>query len=165
MPPRVRLRSRRQTTGPQSSTRLLKRPGERPRVAKPQPSEGGSNAARKGDRLVRATMVALTKQSFRAPVTQKVGEREVIKVRPFVRVATGLSLTTGTYATDIPAYDPLKLFAGEAPERMERPDAGEGPDAEVTVVKRDLAEVAVPDGAAALTLQPCRAGAVEQRFV
>jgi len=41
MPPRVRLRSRRQTTGPQSSTRLLKRPGERPRVAKPQPSEQG----------------------------------------------------------------------------------------------------------------------------
>src|SRR6267143_4500982 len=41
MPPRVRLRARRQTTGPQSSTRLLKRPGERPRVAKPQPSEQG----------------------------------------------------------------------------------------------------------------------------
>ena len=41
MPLRVRLRSRRQTTGLQSSTRLLKRPGERPRVAKPQPSEQG----------------------------------------------------------------------------------------------------------------------------
>ena len=38
MPLKVRLRSRRQTTGLQSSTRLLKRPGERPRVAKPQPS-------------------------------------------------------------------------------------------------------------------------------
>ena len=38
---RVRLRSRRQTTGLQSSTRLLKRLGERPRVAKPQPSEQG----------------------------------------------------------------------------------------------------------------------------
>src|SRR6266576_554297 len=41
MPPTLRLRSRRQTTGPQSSTRLLKRPGERPRVGKPQPSEQG----------------------------------------------------------------------------------------------------------------------------
>src|ERR671930_574818 len=47
MPPRVRLRSRRQTTGPQSSTRLLKRPGERPRVAKPQPSEQGLPPQRK----------------------------------------------------------------------------------------------------------------------
>src|SRR5262249_46666020 len=47
MPPRVRLRSRRQTTGPQSSTRLLKRPGERPRVAKPQPSEQGLPPRRK----------------------------------------------------------------------------------------------------------------------
>src|SRR5947208_870120 len=47
MPPTVRLRSRRQTTGPQSSPRLLKRPGERPRVAKPQPSEQGMPPPRK----------------------------------------------------------------------------------------------------------------------
>src|SRR6476661_3211724 len=47
MSPGVRLRSRRQTTGPQSSTRLLKRPGERPRVAKPQPSEQGLPPRRK----------------------------------------------------------------------------------------------------------------------
>src|SRR6516164_6129543 len=47
MPPRVRLRSRRQTTGRQSSTRLLKRPGERPRVAKPRPSEQGLPPRRK----------------------------------------------------------------------------------------------------------------------
>src|SRR6516225_7034350 len=47
MPPTVRLRSRRQTTGLQSSTRLLKRPGERPRVAKPRPSEQGLPPRRK----------------------------------------------------------------------------------------------------------------------
>src|SRR5262245_8742665 len=47
MSPTVRLRSRRQTTGPQSSTRLLKRPGERPRVAKPQPSGQGLPPRRK----------------------------------------------------------------------------------------------------------------------
>src|SRR5262245_51640378 len=47
MSPTVRLRSRRQTTGRQSSTRLLKRPGERPRVAKPQPSGQGLPPRRK----------------------------------------------------------------------------------------------------------------------
>ena len=47
MSPGMRLRSRRQTTGPQSSPRLLKRPGERPRVAKPQPSEQGVPPRRK----------------------------------------------------------------------------------------------------------------------
>ena len=129
-------------------------PERAPAAPRTQPSEGGSNAARKGDRLVRASMVARTKQSFRAPVTQRVGDREVIKVRPFVRVATGLSLTTGTYAPDIPAFDPLKLFAEGAPERG-APERGpespaDMPDAEVTVVKRDLAEVAVLPGAAAL---------------
>src|SRR5260370_19612929 len=44
---KVRLRSRRQTTGLQSSTRLLKRPSERPRGAKPQPSEQGVPPRRK----------------------------------------------------------------------------------------------------------------------
>src|SRR5262249_55030662 len=47
MPPTVRLRSRRQTTGPQGSTRLLKRPGERPGAAKPRPSEQGLPLRRK----------------------------------------------------------------------------------------------------------------------
>src|SRR6188472_3241506 len=36
-----RFRSRKQIAGPQGSTRLLKRPGERLRVAKPPPSEQG----------------------------------------------------------------------------------------------------------------------------
>ena len=131
--------------------------------ARPQPSEGGSNVARKGDRLVRASMVALAKKSFRAPVTQRVGDREVIKVRPFVRVATALSLTTGTYAADIPAFDPLKLFADSAPERVPEALPGEMPDAEVTVVKRDLADVLVAAGAAALTDADVAAMVEEER--
>jgi murein DD-endopeptidase MepM/ murein hydrolase activator NlpD len=131
-------------------------------LPRPQPSEGGSNAARKGDRLVRASMVALAKQSFRAPVTQRIGDREVVKVRPFVRIATGLSLTTGTYASDIPSFDPLKLFAESAPERAPEAPA-DATDAEITLVKRDLAEVVVASGAVALSDEEVAALVEEER--
>src|SRR5499427_131316 len=58
MPLTVRLRSRRQTTGPQGSTRLLKRPGARPRVAKPQPSEQGLPPRRKPGAKLRSRQSA-----------------------------------------------------------------------------------------------------------
>ena len=69
-------------------------------------------------------MIASAKQAFRAPMTIRAGDREVIKVRQFVRVATNLSLTTGAYATDIPPFNPLRLFAEESGERYVEPRAG-----------------------------------------
>ena len=86
-------------------------------------------------------MVAIAKQGFKAPVTIRVGDREVIKVRQFVRIATNLSLTAGTYASDIPKFNPLRLFAEENGERYVEP-APEVADADVSVVKRDLTLVA-----------------------
>ena len=54
-------------------------------------------------------------------MTIRIGDREAIKVRQFVRVATNLSLTAGTYATDIPPFNPLRLFAEDKddPRRAE----------------------------------------------
>ncbi|WP_026190505.1 M23 family metallopeptidase [Methylobacterium sp. WSM2598] len=132
-------------------------------AARPQPSDGGSNAARKGDRLVRNPMVALAKQSFRAPVTIRAGEREIIKVRPFVRIATALSATAGLAATDIPAFDPMRFFSEPGAERAPEPPPTEAPDADVSVVKRDLAEAAVGPGAPALTEEDVEAQLEEER--
>ncbi|MEH3148003.1 MAG: M23 family metallopeptidase [Methylobacterium frigidaeris] len=120
-------------------------------AARPQPSDGGANLARKGDRLVRNPMVAVAKQSFRAPVTLRVGEREIIKIRPFVRIATALSTTAGLLATDIPVFDPMRFFAEPGTERAPDPSSGaDATEGEVSVVKRDLAEIAVPADAPAL---------------
>ncbi|MGY2051929.1 M23 family metallopeptidase [Methylobacterium sp. JK268] len=129
---------------------------------RPQPSDGGSNIARKGDRLVRNPMVALAKQSFRAPVTIRAGEREIIKVRPFVRIATALSATAGLAAPDIPPFDPMRFFSEPGIERAPEPPA-ETPDADVSVVKRDLAEVTVGAGAPALTDDDVAAQIEEER--
>ena len=71
-------------------------------------------------------------------MTIRTGEREAIRVRHFVRVATNLSLTTGTYATDIPPFNPLRLFAEEQGERYVEQAPSRSPDADVTIVKRDL---------------------------
>ncbi len=66
-----------------------------------QVPEGSANVAHKGDRLVRNPMIASARQNFRAPVTVRLGDREIIKAKPFVRITTPLSLTVGTYSSDL----------------------------------------------------------------
>ena len=116
----------------------------------PQP-DAADGVARKGDRLVRNLMIASAKQSFRTPVTVRLGDREIIKVRPFVRVSSALSMTTGVFANEIPPFDPMKFVSSEPQERLADPGAADAPGAEVTVVKRDLADLAIEAGAPALS--------------
>ncbi|MCB8819747.1 M23 family metallopeptidase [Microvirga rosea] len=108
------------------------------------------NTARKADRLNRSETVALAKQSFRAPMTIRNGDREAIKVRQFVRVATNLSLTAGVYATDIPRFDPMRLFNDSNQDKAVEPPP-EVADADVSVVRRDLAGLAVEASAPSLS--------------
>jgi murein DD-endopeptidase MepM/ murein hydrolase activator NlpD len=109
-----------------------------------------ASSVRKGDKLNRSEIIASAKQGFRAPVTIRVGDREVIKQRQFVRLATNLSLSAGTYAADIPRFNPLRLFAEENGERYVEP-APEVTDADVSVVKRDLTALTVEGGAPSLS--------------
>ena len=82
-------------------------------------------------------MIASAKQSFRSPVTVRLGEREIIKVRPFVRVSTALSMSTGVFAGEIPRFDPMKFVSDEPLERAPDTNGAEAPGAEVSVVKRE----------------------------
>jgi murein DD-endopeptidase MepM/ murein hydrolase activator NlpD len=137
------------------------------RAAAPGPKTGAeeraTNTARKGDKLVRADTIASAKQSFRAPVTIRAGDREVIKVRPFVRIATGLSVTTGVYATDIPAFNPLRFFAAENGERLPETAPADVADADVSVVKKDLTAMTIDGAAPALSDQDVLAQVAEER--
>lgn len=133
-------------------------------VPRPQPSESGANLARKGDRLVRNLMIASAKQSFRAPVTVRLGDREIIKAKAFVRLTTPLSMTTGVYAGEPPRFDPMKFVSDEPLERA--PDAAaDAPGAEVTVVKRDLADSAEAANAPGLTDDDVTAQVEEERRI
>ena len=120
-------------------------------TARASSAAGTGGGARKGDKLVADQPVLSARHAARAPMSQRIGDREVIKVRPFVRLASSLSLTTGVYATNVPPFNPLRLFAegGQPAERYAEPTV-DVPDADVTIVKRDLSEVTIPPGRARL---------------
>jgi murein DD-endopeptidase MepM/ murein hydrolase activator NlpD len=133
-------------------------------IARPQPAEEAAIAlAHKGDRLVRNLMIASAKQSFRAPVTVRLGDREIIKVKPFVRIASTLSMQTGVFAADVPRFDPMKFVSDEPQERAPDPGAADAPGAEVSVIKRDLGDVALDPNAPALSDEDVTAQVEEER--
>lgn len=120
---------------------------ERPETVTARASGSAGGGARKADKLVVDQPIFAARHSLRAPMSQRVGDREVIRLRPVVRLASNLALTTGVYATNVPPFNPLRLFAesGQPSERYAEPVV-DVPDADVTIVKRDLATIAIPPG-------------------
>ena len=87
---------------------------EIPEAAAPPRREVTNSASTnsgKGDRLVKAIDIVAAKQTFKAPTTISVGEREVVRVRSFTRVATSLTMTPTSFADDVPKFNPLKLLS------------------------------------------------------
>ncbi|HEV2557045.1 MAG TPA: M23 family metallopeptidase [Microvirga sp.] len=146
-------------------TTILAQPPERAvaTLPRPAPDDKAPAPARKGDMLNRSEMVASAKQVYRAPMTIRVGDREVMKSRQFVRIATNLSLSAGTYAADIPPFNPLRLFAEENGERYVEPQQPEVADADVSVVKRDLTLLTIDAGAPSLSDEDVLAILEEER--
>src|SRR3954466_7008397 len=122
-------------------------PAERAPAAGQRSAEEGASAARKGDKLVRSEATASAKQSFRAPITIRAGDREVIKLRSFVRLATNLSMTSGVYATNIAPFNPLRFFTDSAADRSAVDTGPETSEAEVSVMKSDLSMIAIDPNA------------------
>lgn len=99
---------------------------------------------RKSDRLPPAAELNSLRRVIRVTTTSRAGNREIVRVRPFVRVAGNLSLSVSELSANIPAFNPQKTLLAEAaglgtasPE-----DAPDGEiDAEVSFFTRDLASV------------------------
>ena len=121
-------------------------------AASPERAEGMRSAAvneraagtvRKTDRLATAGEPALSaRQVMRISTTVKVGEREVVRVRPLVRVAANLSLSTSDLSAGIGPFNQGRmLITGSAPTGgTPQPDDTPGvDDAEISFVMRDLA--------------------------
>ena len=58
----------------------------------------------KSDRLLSAEEPSFTRQLLRVSTITRVGNHEVVRVRPFVRVAGNLSLTASDLSASIPAF-------------------------------------------------------------
>ena len=64
-------------------------------------------------------------------------DRELVRVRPYVRVSGNLSLTVTDLSANIPPFNPQKLLADSVAGDDQTPAAE--PDAEVSFVTCDLA--------------------------
>jgi murein DD-endopeptidase MepM/ murein hydrolase activator NlpD len=95
----------------------------------------------KGDRLVRPVDIVAAKQTFKAPTTIKIGDKEVVKARPFTILSTTLTVTPTGFADAVPPFDPLKATSGSAEKADAPPDPGPmQDDAEVAFSVHDLSD-------------------------
>jgi murein DD-endopeptidase MepM/ murein hydrolase activator NlpD len=124
----------------------------------------GPQVARKGDLLVRTDLTVAAKNNFRAPITTRIGDRDVVRMRGFTRIATNLSPTAGRYATDIPAFNPLRLMSSEPTERIADIEPSME-DAELSVMKRDLTNFVINTTSPALTDGEAAAQVEEERRI
>ena len=80
---------------------------------------------RKSDKLPAVLEPNVVRQIIRVSTTTHVGNREVVRVRPFVRVAGNLSLTQTEISADVPPFNPQKMLAESgAPEIPTAESAG-----------------------------------------
>jgi hypothetical protein len=109
------------------------------RIALRQAGERASNIARKTDRMTLLADHSTARQTLRVSTTTRVADREIVRVRPFIRVATNLALQPSDFATSVPAFNPVKLMA----EDDERPDnlPQIEPTGELSIVMRDLSQI------------------------
>ena len=95
------------------------------------------SASHKSDRLPTAEEPSFTRQLIRISTISRVGNHEVVRVRPFVRIGGNLSLAGSGLVANIPPFNPQRLLADTGPNAMAE-EAQAEPDAEVSFVTRDL---------------------------
>jgi murein DD-endopeptidase MepM/ murein hydrolase activator NlpD len=100
----------------------------------------------KSDRLPPPSESSAARQVLRVSTVTRVGNRDVMRVRPFIRISGNLSMATSDLTAKIPAFNAQRMLTdvGSAPaptdDAAANPDAVE-PDAEVSFVTRELAPV------------------------
>ncbi len=100
--------------------------------------------AHKSDRLPPPNENGGSRQVIRVSQAMRIGNRDIMRVRPFVRVSGNLSLTGSDAVGKIPPFNAQRLLTDVgAPERANSDGGSEAaePDAEVSFVMRDLGSV------------------------
>jgi murein DD-endopeptidase MepM/ murein hydrolase activator NlpD len=101
-----------------------------------------SAGPRKSDRLPPASEGNARRVVIRDSITSRVGNREVVRVRPFVSVSANLSLSTSELSANIPPFNSQKLLADESgAQDTANLAASAEPDAEVSFVQRELSAI------------------------
>jgi murein DD-endopeptidase MepM/ murein hydrolase activator NlpD len=102
----------------------------------------GEKGTHKSDRLPTAEEPTFARQVIRVSTINRVGNHEVVRVRPFVRIAGNLSLTVSDLSANIPPFNPQRLLADAGPGNAAPNDAPAAePEAEVAFVMREMAPI------------------------
>ena len=100
----------------------------------------------KSDRLPPPGESTAARNVIRVSTVTRVGNRDVMRVRPFIRISGNLSMTTSDLSAKIPPFNAQRMLTDvgaavpAAAEDPNNPDAIE-PDAEVSFVTKDLAPI------------------------
>jgi len=100
----------------------------------------------KSDRLPPPSDSSAARNVIRVSMATRVGNRDVMRVRPFVRISGNLSMTTSELSAKIPPFNAQRMLSdvgAPAPAAADDPNAAAAvePDAEVSFVTRDLAPI------------------------
>ncbi len=107
---------------------------------------GADKGLHKSDRLPPPSESAAARNVVRVSTVTRVGNRDIMRVRPFIRINGNLSLTTSDLSAKIPPFNAQRMLtdvgapAPAAADDAQNPDAVE-PDAEVSFVTRELGMV------------------------
>ena len=110
-----------------------------------------SASLRKSDRLPPPGKSTASRSVVRVSTVARVGNHDVMRVRPYIRIAGNLSMTTSDLSAKIPPFNAQRMLGdvgapppAAADDADAAADAAE-PDAEVSFVTKDLAPV-LPKG-------------------
>lgn len=109
----------------------------------PRRAADDSAGPTRGDRLLRKADIVAERQTFKAPSTVTVGDKQVIRLHGYTHVSTTLTLAPTDLADKVPLFNPLKLLGGDDPGPADTaPDPGPVLDpSEVAFVTSELGAV------------------------
>ncbi len=111
---------------------------EAPMPALPVKKDGASGInPHKGDRLVKSIDIVADKQTFKSPITIKIGNKEIVKTHSFTHIETNLLTASAGFGDEVPPFNPLKLLA-DARNPIDAPPEPEQDDSDVFWSTRDL---------------------------
>ncbi len=101
---------------------------------------------RKSDRLPPPDESTAARNVVRVSTVARVGNHDVMRVRPFIRISGNLSLTTSDLSAKIPPFNAQRMLSdvgSPPPAATDDPNAADAaePDAEVSFVTRDLGPI------------------------
>ncbi|QDM20427.1 M23 family metallopeptidase [Tardiphaga sp. vice352] len=101
----------------------------------------------KSDRLPPPSESSAARQVLRVSTVTRVGNRDVMRVRPYIRISGNLSMATSDLSAKIPPFNAQRMLTDVGTAAVATPDDAAAnpeavePDAEVSFVTRDLAQV------------------------